>query len=77
MGYTEYGKDFIPINAILMCCRKYIFSCTKNGIIPTIYNLQIRLKEMYSEQEYISKINGTPDKFRKLWNLWGQIFQDV
>ena len=44
---------------------------------PNIYELQLKLKEIYQEQEYIAKINGSIKKFRNLWNIWSQIIDGV
>lgn len=74
LGYIGYGKDFLPINCLLVSTRNYIFSCSRNQTIPIIRNLIEKCKDIFVEQEYVAKTMGKIECFRACWAFWSPIF---
>ena len=70
LGHINSDSNQIPINAILMTVKYYIFNCAHLNKELDIFMCQKRVKNMYMEQQSLSlSLNQLP-KFRKKWTKW-------
>jgi len=70
LGHINSDSMQIPINAILMTVKYYIFRCAVQNKELDIFVCQKQLKTMYREQKSLSlKMNQLPN-FRKKWLKW-------
>ena len=62
LGYMK-PEHFIPVNTIILCTKKYIFSSSRSGQILSISELKIKIKTVYEEQYFLAKLDLTKDYF--------------
>ena len=78
LGYINTDNFSIPIIAILMIAKYYIFKVSLNSQRrPSIFELQDLIKNTYMEQSLVPKINGRSNKFQKNWLSFPNIFDTI
>ena len=65
LGYLTKDQHYIPINALLLITKYYIFACAQRQKWPNIIELQNKIQKIYSEQELKAIVNLSIDKFRR------------
>ena len=73
LGYMK-PERFIPVNTIILCTKKYIFSSSSSGQILSISELKIKIKTVYEEQYFLAKLDLTKDYFENCWTIYNSIF---
>ena len=74
MGYQYQDQNFMPINAIIIKTKHYIFRCANGGQSLNFTCLQYEIKKMYNERELLSKINSKHKYFQNVWKNWDKLF---
>ena len=77
LGYGKVDTKFWPLNFILSVTRYYIFTCAKDNHQLNIYHLQHLIKNIYIEQETLSKLNRKNNIFKKNWAVWKNILVNI
>ena len=76
LGYLEQDNFFWPLNFFLTFTRYYIFTCAYKHQDPNIYCLQNTMKQKFFEQEMLSRVNNTNERFQKTWSRWCKILKN-
>ena len=69
-GVLDKDIDFFPKNCIILVAKKFIFESAKNSKTINLARFIPYLELIYFDHEYISKINGTTEKFQAKWSLF-------
>ena len=64
----------IPINALYLTAKKYIFKTSRKKEYLSVPNFIKFFEKIYQEQEYVAKIEFRHDKFRKVWQNFHSLF---
>ena len=67
MGYLNRENFFLPINTIILVTKYYIYSNTRTKQCLNIADLQMKVKEVYNEQNLVAKLNCSENKFEEKW----------
>ena len=67
LGYIDPHIDAIPLNAILIAVKYYIFCNAKSRKQLNIFSCQNFIKKIYHEQESLSHSIGQNVKFKNKW----------
>ena len=67
LGYLQAYPNPIPINAINLITKSYIFYCSKNNINLNIFHLQSRIKTTIGTMEFLATKNNQLEKFNRTW----------
>ena len=75
-GYHLTDSNKIPINALILVVKKYIYD---SSISNTTGNLNLlvlkhRLQEMYSDEKMLSVLNSTENTFKQNWGKLQNVF---
>ena len=76
LGYPISDKSFWPLNFILITTRNYIFTCASNKKDFNIYWLQKLIKNVFLEQDLLSKLKWNK-KFDQIWQNWKELFTET
>ena len=62
-------------------CQKtfgtYIFKCSKKVYPLDTFDLQLKVKRNYIEQQMLQKINLMEQHYIRKWTLWNKIFDGI
>ena len=64
-----------PINVLLLLLKYYIFEASRLGRAFNIPSFLCKIKQKYTEQEYLAKLNSQQHKFDKKWSLIKHLIQ--
>ena len=67
LGYMNDDNFKIPLNTIILVTKSYIFWCSKNKKVPTIFLLQNRIIEVYNTQYMLARLNNKDSQLTKQW----------
>ena len=73
MGYQE--KQMWPANILLVIMKKYIFVTSGKKKTPQVVEALEMLKNIYFEQEYVSRIQNRESEFKKKWDFIPRLLQ--
>ena len=73
-GHLSYGDLFIPLNAICMAAKMYIFECARSRSRLTIEGFCNYMSIIYLEQEYVAKLELKHSTFLKIWCNFTDLF---
>ena len=76
MGYQYQDQNFVPINTIMMKTKYYLFCCASMGQPVYFSSLQYELKNLYKENEVLSKINSNYICFENVWKTWKKLLEE-
>ena len=77
LANIEPGPDFWPLNFILLVTKHYIFNRAKKFGKLNIYHLQSILKNIYTEQEALSKLENDNKFFEKIWSYLKNLCKNI
>ena len=74
-GYHINNQYKIPINAMILITKKYIFdtklnSNTGSSTYLSFHALKHRLQQTYEDEKYLAITNNNEQKFKNMWNVW-------
>ena len=73
LGYLKLDY-FVPINAIILQIKKYIFSTSRKNENLLLFTLKANLKTFYNEQYSLARINFREHIFVKQWSIFSVLF---
>ena len=73
-GYLPNNKVHTPLNIIYIVAKKYIFQTSRKQKNLQIKNFQEQLYQVFTEEEYIAKLELKHDMFLKKWNPFTTFF---
>ena len=73
LGYQE--KQMWPVNILLVIMKKYIFVASGKKKTPQLVEALEMLKNIYFEQEYVSRIQNHESEFKKKWDFIPRLLQ--
>ena len=60
-------KGTVLENHIILICKRYIYSCRLDSLIPNFHQALIRIKSIRNIEKYIAKSNNKVLQFEKKW----------
>ena len=72
-GILENDLDFFPKNCIILTAKKFIFDSAKNSKVLNLNRFRAYFKGIFSDQEYIAKINCNTEKFQASWSVFHRL----
>ena len=73
LGYQE--KQMWPANILLVTMKKYIFVAAGKKKTPQVVEALEMLKNIFFEQEYVSRIQNHESEFKKKWDFIPRLLQ--
>ena len=69
-GVLEKDIDFFSRNCVILIVKKIIFDSARNPKILSTMRFRAYFKCIFTDQEFISKINCCTEKFQANWSLF-------
>ena len=73
LGYLKV-EYYVPVNAIILQTKKYIFSTSRKCENLSFLNLQAKLRTMYQDQNFLAQVNFKEERFQKKWATFDTLF---
>ena len=76
-GYLFNNQYKIPVNAIILITKKYIFELKSRNVNFFAFNLDTliyRFKQTYEDEKYLAALNNQIEKFNNTWKKWLPVF---
>ena len=70
LGQLLFHQNKIPINALILLTKTYIFDCIKSNRSLYLDGLITRLKEFYEEEKLLAILKDKLSDFQKIWETW-------
>ena len=64
-----------PANILLVTMKKYIFVAARKKKTPQVVEALEMLKNIFFEQEYVSRIQNHKSEFKKKWDFIPRLLQ--
>ena len=74
LGHLNRDINFLPINAIIIVTKSYIYSSFRQQKPFDIAHLQEKLKYVYEEQKLLSVYSHSEEKYNKSWRVLKKLF---
>ncbi len=73
-GYLLTDSNANAINTIIIVAKSFVFRCSRFNMPLNLARFQYILNKVYLEQEMLSKINATNERFQKRWYRFLPLF---
>ena len=76
-GYSLNNQNKIPLSAIILITKKYIYDLKSRNNRPFSFNFDIllyRLKQTCQDELYLATLNNQNEKFNMVWKKWLPVF---
>ena len=75
LGYLLFHQHRIPINALILVTKKYIFDCIRYNTGLHLDRLIRKLQQYYVEEKLLAVLKDKYSEFNKIWERWKPLFE--